>query len=470
MRLRPAPGSQLSRLGPSQQRARFLATPSVIPREPPRPATTPLPQESRRRLHLWKPVPCSQSRSKTVYKTHTRQLSTADHGRPSVSSTGFAFLPHRRQIKLSGPDAPKFLQGLVTHNVDPSDPSSFYTAFLDARGRVLWDAFVWIDRASRPEKWTCWIEVDGAELDAVFRHLKRHKLRSKIDIQQAEGTVLVGWGVPKEKIAALSRLEADGILVMEDPRAEGAEIVRLFDPYPQFDSGQAAPKVADLLDRAIGLKQFDKAGDYYLRRYLLGIAEGPTEIPRESALPMEANFDLNQAIDFKKGCYVGQELTIRTKHTGVVRKRILPVQIFRPGERIPDDQTAPVFDPAWTLGGGEEIREKELSQSMIGADIKTLDEEGEIKKGRSAGRFLAGIGNVGLALCRLEMMTDMRVSAEGGSWRPGMEFGIRVGAEEEGENAGSGKGEVLRVKPFVLDWFKERERALWEKGRGRVKN
>jgi folate-binding protein YgfZ len=315
----------------------------------------------------------------------------------------------------------------------------------------------------------CWIEVDESELDAVLRHLKRHKLRSKLAIQEAKGTVYAGWDFSKDAVACFSKLESGGVLFMEDPRAEGAGLVRLFDPHTQRENGPVAPKISELLDNAVGAINFTNAEDYRLQRYLLGIPEGPTEIPRESALPMEANFDLNQAIDFKKGCYVGQELTIRTKHTGVVRKRILPVQIYRLGEHIRDGQEGAVFDPAWTLGAVENNPEKGVAHSLIGADIKQLDEEGEIKKGRSAGKFIAGIGNVGLALCRLEMMTDMRVSAEGGSWRPGMEFGIRVGGDADGEQPNNGKGEVLRVKPFVFDWFKERERALWEKGRGKAR-
>lgn len=145
---------------------------------------------------------------------------------------------------------------------------------------------------------------------------------------------------------------------------------------------------------------------------------------------MECNIDLSQGIDFKKGCYVGQELTIRTKHTGIVRKRILPVELY-------------------TTATSAALPEH-------GADIKQLDESGNVKKGRATGKFVAGIGNVGLAMCRLENMTHMKVSAEGGTWKPGMEFGCET------------KDGIVKIKPLLYEWFVLRERDLWDKNRQRL--
>ncbi|KAF2251478.1 Aminomethyltransferase folate-binding domain-containing protein [Trematosphaeria pertusa] len=355
---------------------------------------------------------------------------------PRSASSGIAPLPSCRLISLSGPDTAKFLQGLVTNNVDPHRRAPFYSAFLDARGRVLWDAFIWVDLElmEKEGNWACYIEVDAEEVEALVKHLRRHKLRSKVNIAvvgESEMGVWAGWGVSPEQLQS-ERLVAS----LVDPRGRNFGVRCLF-------KGNEAPEnppvpVVDALQ-------------YRLRRYLFGIPEGPQEIQRESALPMECNIDLSQGIDFRKGCYVGQELTIRTKHTGVVRKRILPVQLYHttppPDYDHRDPNTLPNFDPNW----GDDLPES-------GADIKQLDEEGSIRKGRAAGKFITGIGNVGLALCRLEMMTSMRISAEGGSWKPGVEFGIQKGAD----------GEVIRVKAIVPQWFRERERDMWDKNRTRV--
>jgi folate-binding Fe-S cluster repair protein YgfZ len=156
---------------------------------------------------------------------------------------------------------------------------------------------------------------------------------------------------------------------------------------------------------------------------------------------MECNIDLNGGIDFKKGCYVGQELTIRTKHTGVVRKRILPVR-FQPkdAQSSSQDTTQPSnYDPSFS------------PTPSPNTDIKALDESGAVRKGRATGKIVAALGNVGLASCRLENMTPMRVSAEGGTYKPGMQFGVDV------------DGEVVRVEPVLYDWFVQRKQALWDR-------
>ncbi|EOA87264.1 uncharacterized protein SETTUDRAFT_171459 [Exserohilum turcica Et28A] len=344
----------------------------------------------------------------------TSRYSSAAGQAAQIASSGFAPLPHRRLISLSGADTAKFLQGLITNNVDPDRHSSFYSAFLDARGRVLWDVFVWVWPELVAEKghWACYIEVDGGEMEALKKHLKRHKLRSKIqieDVREDEVRVWAAWGS-----AAGQANTGDLIAAMKDPRAP--------DMHRCLSSANARTIVE-------GAEPLD-VQEYHIQRYRNGIPEGQAEIPRESALPMECNVDLSQGIDFKKGCYVGQELTIRTKHTGIVRKRILPVELYTAG----------------TLSALPEH----------GTDIKQLDESGSIKKGRAAGKFVAGIGNVGLAMCRLENMTHMKVSAEGGTWKPGMEFGCET---QDG---------VVKVKPLLYDWFVLRERELWDKNRLRL--
>lgn len=349
----------------------------------------------------------------TQRNTGLRQYATSSQA-THVASSGFAPLPHRRLISLSGPDTAKFLQGLITNNVDPSNQSPFYSAFLDARGRVLWDVFVWVWPELVAEKglWACYIEVDGAEMEALKKHLKRHKLRSKVqieDVSEEQVRVWSAWG------SAIEQANTEGLIAgLKDPRA------------PQMHRYLVSANAETIVE---GTQPAD-VQEYHLQRYRNGIPEGQIEIPRESALPMECNIDLCQGIDFKKGCYVGQELTIRTKHTGIVRKRILPVELYSTATSV--------------------------ALPEPGTDIKQLDESGNIKKGRAAGKFVAGIGTVGLAMCRLENMTHMKVSAEGGTWKPGMEFGCET------------KDGVVKIKPLLYDWFVLRERELWDKNRQRL--
>ncbi|KZM24745.1 aminomethyltransferase [Ascochyta rabiei] len=343
---------------------------------------------------------------------------TNDASQPTKS--GITPLSHRRLLFLSGPDTVKFLQGLITNNVHAHRDQPFFAAFLDSRGRVLWDVFVWVypELLANEDHWSCYVEVDASEIEALRKHLKRHKLRSKVSIElvpEEELGVWAAWG------QAYNSVNAQAVIAdMCDPRGDMSTLWRIL-AKPDSSLISGGSEIQDIQQ-------------YHLQRYKQGIAEGPHEIARESALPMEVNIDLAQGIDFKKGCYVGQELTIRTKHTGVVRKRLLPVQLDFSG--IP------------------------LSSSLqleSGADIKQLDETGAIKKGRATGKFVTCIGNIGLALCRLEMMTPMSVSAEGGSYRDGMEFGVTVRESEH----------VVKVKPLLHPWFVDKEQQLWAKSKSK---
>jgi mRNA-decapping enzyme subunit 2 len=170
---------------------------------------------------------------------------------------------------------------------------------------------------------------------------------------------------------------------------------------------------------------------YTLRRILHGIPEGQGEIIRETALPMESNMDIMNGIDFHKGCYVGQELTIRTHHTGVVRKRILPVQLYDMSDP-PPEADVPMHSA-----------ETALVLPPLGSNISGVN----ARKGRSAGKWLGGIGNVGLALCRLEMMTDIVLTGESTQYSPGQEF--KISWDTDGDI-----GEV-KVRAFVPPWTRQ---------------
>jgi folate-binding protein YgfZ len=188
---------------------------------------------------------------------------------------------------------------------------------------------------------------------------------------------------------------------------------------------------------------------YRLRRYLLGVPEGQAEILREQALPQESNIDVMGGIDFRKGCYVGQELTIRTEHRGVVRKRVLPCLLYpSESEGVPEA----------ALGGGlEGLYRPGIGEVGGGVSAEMVPAEASIgrvgKKGRSAGKWLRGVGNVGLALCRLEIMTDVVLTGEtgGGGFDAGDEFAVGLaGGGEDGE------GQKVKIKAFVPDWLRER--------------
>ena len=322
--------------------------------------------------------------------------------------------PTRSLLHLHGPDAAKFLQGITTSQLlTPPPTGAVYSGFLTAQGRVLFDTFIYpanssgVWRASLsqnddPQDPAFFIEADAGEVLKLKAHLRRYKLRSKIAIREVEAGEWSPWAAWNGTVAG----ELGGV----DPRAPG------------FGARVLLPGGARPEGEEVG------GGGYMLRRIMYGVPEGAKEIVPEAALPLESNMDLSQGVDFRKGCYVGQELTIRTRHTGVVRKRILPAALYKAGEAPP----------------GRLEYKGDAAQPGAGADICMVGG----RRGRPVGKWLDGLGNVGFALCRLEVMArvvlESGVKGEGEKAEVGEMGEFRVGGEGEGG---------IRVKAFLPEWM-----------------
>ncbi|CAM1505317.1 Fc.00g109540.m01.CDS01 [Cosmosporella sp. VM-42] len=347
---------------------------------------------------------------------------------PVPPPSGITTLASRRLISVKGPDAAKFLQGIVAANVAALDGTTrrdgFYTGFLNATGRVLYDVFVYPDQsasATASEGDGFLIEVDADQAQTLAKHIKRYKLRAKLAVRllaEDEATVWHAWDdSPKTNWDSLADPTS---LILKDPRAPGLgyRFVRLDQKTPEID-----------LERST-------EDSYTIRRYLQGVAEGQDEIAREHSLPLESNMDIMNGIDFRKGCYVGQELTIRTKHRGVVRKRILPCVVYETEHAAP--QTLAYHPESPSL--------ESVTADMIPRDTSIGRFE---KRGRSAGKWLKGVGNIGLGLCRLEIMTDVVLPGETASAAFSTEDEFVLDWGEEGSK------NRVKVKAFVPDWLRQ---------------
>ena len=260
------------------------------------------------------------------------------------------------------------------------------------------------------------VEIDAEQADVLMKHLKRHKLRSKFKLRLLDEGELNVWSLWREGERWTSHSQPqssnrdDGVISLTDCRAPGMG-QRLILPD---HTGNALEDVEEAPLSA-----------YTIRRYLRGVAEGQKEMPRDDCLPMNCNIDLMGGIDFKKGCYLGQELTIRTHHTGVVRRRILPIVLHEQGTEVPEKLE---YDPSLSINVPD----------FIGQDIRKED-----KRKRSTGKFIAGVGGFGIGMCRLEQMTDLTISGEPIPFSPEDKFTIQ-----------SASGKELGVKPFVPDWIR----------------
>lgn len=360
---------------------------------------------------------------------------------PSPPAPAFARLSARRLISLSGRDAAHFLQGLVTVNVtsklQAQGGPGFYSAFLNASGRVLYDVFIYpvagtrswkeLDTSTSEEEAGFLIEVDAKEVEALAGHLKRFKLRSKVKIRTVEERE---WGVWALWGESLDTVNANGDSFSTSAGKEPSE--RIIGCVDKRAPGMGRRLILPHSEDVVGIASKGKESSheqYDLRRMLSGVPEGQTEIVKESALPQESNIDYMGGIDFRKGCYVGQELTIRTHHTGVVRKRILPAQLYSITSTMPD---ALSYEP-----------DSNVDMPPSGTNISRVD-----GKGRSAGRWIGGVGNVGLALCRLEVMTDTALTGESVQWKSDHEFKVAWGDDD-----------AVKVRACVPPWHQERADA-----------
>lgn len=351
--------------------------------------------------------------------------------------SGLAPLSSRKLIAVAGADAAKFLQGIITANILTGDGGAqrtdpFYAGFLNATGRVLNDVFIYPD----PESGGFLIETDAGQQDALARYIKRYKLRAKVTVRkldEGEMGVWQAWGGSTTTTTTTSDAEPPAPpngLVFKDHRAPGLGF-RILQP------GGGAPA----LDLDLATEEA-----YTVRRYLNGVPEGQDEILRETALPQESNMDFMGGIDYHKGCYVGQELTIRTKHRGVVRKRILPCVVY-------DKHTAPPETLHYNPEGTVSLAAASGPAEALTADMIPLDTSiGRCgKRGRSAGKWLRGVGNIGLGLCRLEIMTGVQLPGEtaAAAFHPDDEFMLEWGGDDaDGTRSG------VKVKAFVPDWVR----------------
>jgi folate-binding protein YgfZ len=295
----------------------------------------------------------------------------------SLSSNGNSLylLPENRGLlAIAGEDKVSFLQGLVSNDVTKAGPAqALYSAFLTAQGRYLHDFFLAEAGGS------FYLDCEAARREDLKRRLSLYKLRSKVTIADAtpsHAVALLYGGV------ALARLGLGAQPGAAKPFAGGVAYV---DPrLPALGARAVLPRegAAAALEAA-GFVAGD-ATAYDKLRLSLGVPDGSRDLPVEKAILLENGFDELHAIDWDKGCYLGQELTARTRYRGLVRKRLLPVTIEGP---IPAPGT-PV---------------------MLG------DKE--------AGEMRSAIDGIGLALLRLEHL-------EGGS-PPGLRAGeARLSAQK----------------------------------------
>ena len=225
-------------------------------------------------------------------------------------------LENRGLISVTGDDAKEFLQNIITNDIEKVDQNnSIYSALLSPQGKYLHEFFIiHVDKGYL-------IDCDAKSKEDLISNLSKYKLRSKVDLKDLSSDYVIGV-INLEKfneIQSEAKESSDTIIYREsplfiDPRKKelGARILSSLEKL-------------HLTIKKLNLKIIDNS-KYFNHAHNLGIPKKGLVNLKEQLFGLEANFEELNAIDFKKGCYVGQENTARMKLKNKIRKRLFPIE------------------------------------------------------------------------------------------------------------------------------------------------
>jgi len=225
-------------------------------------------------------------------------------------------LPDRGLVEVAGQDRATFLQGLVSNDMsglgNGRATEMVLSALLSPQGKWLTDFLAFEAPALAPE--AILLDCPRADASLLVERLSRFRLRSRIALADRSGEIPIGavWG--------------------EEP--------------PMSSVARRDPRLPEAGWRIYGTALSGDPADYDRHRLDLGLPEGALDLDRDKTVLLEAGFDELGGIGWEKGCYMGQELTARTRYRGLLKRRLVPVAVDGP---LPPRDTPVTLDGA-TVG------------------------------------------------------------------------------------------------------------------------
>ena len=224
-------------------------------------------------------------------------------------------LEDRGLISITGEDAKNFLQNIITNDIEKVNLSaSIFSALFTPQGKYLFEFFL------IKSKNGYLLDCDNKFTNEIINYLLKYKLRSKIEIKDISTNYVIGL-ITSEKFSDIQKsedktgdtIEFRGSPFFLDPRNKklGARILSTLEKL-------------HLTIKKLNLK-IVKPDTYFAKAHSLGIPIKGIENLKDQLFGLEANFEELKAIDFKKGCYIGQENTARMKLKEKLRRRLLPI-------------------------------------------------------------------------------------------------------------------------------------------------
>ena len=237
-------------------------------------------------------------------------------------------LEDRGLLYVDGEDSKEFLQNIVTNNIDNvKENTSCFAALLSPQGKYLFD-FIIIKH-----KLGFLLDCEKKIIDDLLKQLNLYKLRSKVEIINLSNEFVVA-NLSRDKFLELENSKnTPGFTIKfrEDPI--------LLDPR---SSDLGARLIINLEKLYLSLKKLElevvDTNEYYNLSHELGIAQIDTKNLQNKIFGIECNFEELNGIDFKKGCYVGQENTARIKLKDKLNKRLFAIKVLE-GEINSDEIT-----------------------------------------------------------------------------------------------------------------------------------
>ncbi len=227
-------------------------------------------------------------------------------------------LEDRAILYVNGSDAKDFLQNLISNDIDKvTNNSSCFASLLSPQGKFLYEFIVVKHKSGY------FIDCEKNQSEEIFKQLNLYKIRSKVEILNLSNEfVIASFGYEKYLSFEGSKdILGFTIKYREDPI--------ILDPR---NKKLGARLIINLEKLYLSLKKLnlknDKIENYYNQSHMLGIVPKNLNKLKNKLFGIECNFEELNGIDFKKGCYVGQENTARIKLKNKLTKRLLPIKII----------------------------------------------------------------------------------------------------------------------------------------------
>ena len=224
-------------------------------------------------------------------------------------------LEDRGLISINGDDAKNFLQNIITNDIEKVNNScSIFSALFTPQGKYFFEFFL------IQSKDGYLLDCDSKATKEIINYLTKYKLRSKIEIKDKSNEYIIGI-ISLEKFNEIQKSENKQTDTIE---------YRNSSIFIDSRNKKLGARILSTLEKLhLTIKKLElkitKPEIYFKEAHILGIPIKGVESLKDQLFGLEANFEELSAIDFKKGCYIGQENTARMKLKNKLRRRLLPI-------------------------------------------------------------------------------------------------------------------------------------------------